>query len=238
MDVARFMVRTNCVVVLNESFNVLINGVSFRIKMTEDSYGPLCILAKDQHGENVNLSSSSDCVSVWSKYNRKEEDDEGHVLEPNPKFYTSGYDDIHISIRDDLEDTLALVDGCSGRSRHNGFVAKDLNSFKKKFKLRNVKEVIGPMGRKLSKLNKRKLGLVTPMVVISSDDPTESFSQPFYFDVLKNNKISTYLSSSKHHNLLKERSEGADSYSARTILCSTLFQILMFDIVTSDFGTT
>lgn len=36
MDVAKFFIHTNCVVVLNDSFNVLINEVSFRIKMTED----------------------------------------------------------------------------------------------------------------------------------------------------------------------------------------------------------
>lgn len=34
MDVARFLVKTICVMVLNESFNVLINGETFRIKMT------------------------------------------------------------------------------------------------------------------------------------------------------------------------------------------------------------
>ena len=43
--VARFMVKTKCAVVLNETFNVLFNFVSFRIKMMEDTHGPLRILA-------------------------------------------------------------------------------------------------------------------------------------------------------------------------------------------------
>lgn len=38
--VARFMVKTKCAVVLNETFNVLFNFVSFRIKMMEDTHAP------------------------------------------------------------------------------------------------------------------------------------------------------------------------------------------------------
>lgn len=38
MDVARFLVRTGCAMVLNETFNIKINEETFRIEMTEDSH--------------------------------------------------------------------------------------------------------------------------------------------------------------------------------------------------------
>lgn len=43
MDIARILVRTTCVNVLNEFFSVCINGVIFRIKLIEDTHGPLRI---------------------------------------------------------------------------------------------------------------------------------------------------------------------------------------------------
>ncbi|KAI5434619.1 hypothetical protein KIW84_021450 [Lathyrus oleraceus] len=41
MDVARLLVRTNCANSINEVIFVNINGVRFRLKLVEDSYGPV-----------------------------------------------------------------------------------------------------------------------------------------------------------------------------------------------------
>lgn len=46
-------------VVLNESFSVMINGDPFRIKMTEDSHGPLRIFSKYQDRKVDDQISSS-----------------------------------------------------------------------------------------------------------------------------------------------------------------------------------
>lgn len=44
MDVARFLVRTNCANSINEVLFVNINGVRFRLKLEEDSYGSVSFL--------------------------------------------------------------------------------------------------------------------------------------------------------------------------------------------------
>lgn len=49
---------------------------------------------------------------------------------------------------------------------------------KKKIKLRSFKDVIRPVGSKSSKTKNRKLGLVSPVAVISSEDRIESFFHP------------------------------------------------------------
>lgn len=64
MDIARILVRTSCTRVLNESFNVNINGVIFRIKMTEDTHGPLRINLF-QKVKKFKVDSSSESESLW-----------------------------------------------------------------------------------------------------------------------------------------------------------------------------
>ncbi|XP_058733771.1 uncharacterized protein LOC131605433 [Vicia villosa] len=59
MDISRFLVRTMCVNVLNESFKVNIDGVSFRIKLTEDTYGPLCLMVNPKSLKVGRADSSS-----------------------------------------------------------------------------------------------------------------------------------------------------------------------------------
>lgn len=46
MDVVGFLVRTRCLIVLNEYFSVNINEEAFRIKMIKDSHAPLRIIVK------------------------------------------------------------------------------------------------------------------------------------------------------------------------------------------------
>lgn len=61
LDIARFLFRTTCANMLNESFNVNFDGIIFRIIMSEDNHGPLCLA--------LNLKSrkegSSDSEKVW-----------------------------------------------------------------------------------------------------------------------------------------------------------------------------
>ena len=41
LDVARVLIRTKCCYILNETFNVDINGSIFSIKTVEDFHGPI-----------------------------------------------------------------------------------------------------------------------------------------------------------------------------------------------------
>lgn len=65
MDVARFMVRTRCLMVINEFLSIEIVGEIFRIKITEDHLAPMRMSMKAmEHVEKVNVSSS-DAMSSW-----------------------------------------------------------------------------------------------------------------------------------------------------------------------------
>lgn len=72
MDLARFIVRTKCAVVLNETFNIPINDVTFRIKMTEDTHGPLCIMANNsvqkKDLQNQSLMSLGTSLTMRAKW--------------------------------------------------------------------------------------------------------------------------------------------------------------------------
>lgn len=62
MDVARILVRTKCFMVLNETFNVKINGNFFNLKVVEDAYGPLRInllLGWQNHPNSSKLETNS-----------------------------------------------------------------------------------------------------------------------------------------------------------------------------------
>lgn len=74
MNVARFMVKTKCALVLNETFNVLVNDVTFRIKMTEDTHCPLRIMAENSIQKKISSSEPESEVS-WSKLNVKNGED-------------------------------------------------------------------------------------------------------------------------------------------------------------------
>ncbi|XP_058749527.1 uncharacterized protein LOC131622508 [Vicia villosa] len=62
MDIARILVKTPCMIALNESFSVCINGTVFKIKISEDSYGPMRInlFQKGKKIEDPSSSSESD----------------------------------------------------------------------------------------------------------------------------------------------------------------------------------
>lgn len=64
MDVARIMIRTFCSSVLKETLNVSINGVIFKILLSEDSFGPLRIpLIQGQNNDKSNSIASSNSES-------------------------------------------------------------------------------------------------------------------------------------------------------------------------------
>lgn len=65
MDVARILVRTKRILVLNEAFNVKINGDVFRLKVIEDSHGPLRVFMS--LGSDLDLESSESyvCSNGW-----------------------------------------------------------------------------------------------------------------------------------------------------------------------------
>lgn len=65
MDVARFLVRTKCSIVLNESFSVQINDEVFRIKMVEDYHAPLRIGVRNKHECSNKSEIDSDSDSSW-----------------------------------------------------------------------------------------------------------------------------------------------------------------------------
>lgn len=71
MDVASVMVRTNIGMLINESFNVNINNVLFRIRMVEDTQG-LSRVARhldEDKGQGSHMSSSNDDegLLVWNE---------------------------------------------------------------------------------------------------------------------------------------------------------------------------
>jgi hypothetical protein len=47
MDVARLLIRTSCQQPVDEFFDVLVNGEKFRLRVIEDSYGPMRIIDPD-----------------------------------------------------------------------------------------------------------------------------------------------------------------------------------------------
>lgn len=65
MDVARFLVRERCMMVRHESFSVKINNDIFRIKMMEDSHGPMRIALKYQEEGKVQSKISLESSSEW-----------------------------------------------------------------------------------------------------------------------------------------------------------------------------
>lgn len=66
MDIARILVRTTCTNVLNESFSVRINGTIFRIKLSEDSHGPIRINLFQKSRRLEGSLSSSDFDFNWN----------------------------------------------------------------------------------------------------------------------------------------------------------------------------
>ncbi|KAI5432555.1 hypothetical protein KIW84_020027 [Lathyrus oleraceus] len=109
MDVARIMVLTNCVVVLNEPFNVLINGVPFRIKMTKYSYGPLRIFSKFKDRFSDDQLSTSESDNARSQYNREED-----VNKDMERLFVNSEKEViacHSSDREEILEIMGLVVG-------------------------------------------------------------------------------------------------------------------------------
>lgn len=69
MDVARFLIRTRCAIMLNETFNIKINEETCRIKMTEDSYDPMRISLKLLGKKKHFSDTTSESDSKWSNQN-------------------------------------------------------------------------------------------------------------------------------------------------------------------------
>ncbi|XP_058748519.1 uncharacterized protein LOC131621485 [Vicia villosa] len=65
MDIARILVKTPCMIALNETFSVCINGTIFKIKLSEDSYGPMRINLFQKAKKIEGPSSSSESDFCW-----------------------------------------------------------------------------------------------------------------------------------------------------------------------------
>ncbi|MCI62952.1 hypothetical protein A2U01_0084209, partial [Trifolium medium] len=50
MDVARLLIQTSCQQVVNEFFDVKVNGEIFHLHVIEDSYGPMRIMVPQSKG--------------------------------------------------------------------------------------------------------------------------------------------------------------------------------------------
>jgi hypothetical protein len=77
MDVARLLIRTSCQNPVNEFFDVLVNGEIFRLRVLEDSYGPMRIIVphtNNTHGGDKEGPSEED-------EEEGEDDDEEEVAE-------------------------------------------------------------------------------------------------------------------------------------------------------------
>lgn len=66
LDIARILFRTTCASVLNESFSLCINGIVFKIKMSEDTHVPLRINLNQSAKKNIFLDYSSDYELNWN----------------------------------------------------------------------------------------------------------------------------------------------------------------------------
>jgi hypothetical protein len=77
MDVARLLIRTSCQNPVNEFFDVMVNGEIFRLRVLEDSYGPMRIIVphtNNTHGGDKEGPSEED-------EEEGEDDDEEEVAE-------------------------------------------------------------------------------------------------------------------------------------------------------------
>ncbi|MCH85843.1 hypothetical protein A2U01_0006695, partial [Trifolium medium] len=73
MDVARLLIRTSCQRVVDEFFDVKVNGEIFHLRVIEDSYGPMRIMLPNSKGTN-----GRDNEKVFSE---EEEEDEAEEEE-------------------------------------------------------------------------------------------------------------------------------------------------------------
>lgn len=67
IDVAILLVKMSCVIVINETLCVCINGKSFGIKMMEDSRTPMCISVKSMGNRKENSFHPSKSDSSWAE---------------------------------------------------------------------------------------------------------------------------------------------------------------------------
>lgn len=58
MDVARFLIRTKCYSLINESLPVLIGGLVVKLRVVEDTQGPLRVSAANVCAEDIDSVSS------------------------------------------------------------------------------------------------------------------------------------------------------------------------------------
>lgn len=80
MGVAKLLVRTRCYMVLNETFIVKIDENLFKLKVMEDTHGPLRISLPDERNSSMEPSSLDTNSDGWQvdeeKCSKSKEDEE------------------------------------------------------------------------------------------------------------------------------------------------------------------
>jgi hypothetical protein len=76
MDVARISIRTSCHQPVDEFFDILVNGETFRLRILEDSYGPMRIILP-----NNNVTNGRDGVDNAGDEEEEDEEEEEEVEE-------------------------------------------------------------------------------------------------------------------------------------------------------------
>lgn len=60
MDVARFLIRTKCCSLINETLSVRICGLVVKLKVVEDTQGPLRVCATNKYAKDIGSVSSGE----------------------------------------------------------------------------------------------------------------------------------------------------------------------------------
>jgi Ran GTPase-activating protein (RanGAP) involved in mRNA processing and transport len=76
MDVARISIRTSCQQPVDEFFDVLVNGETFRLRILEDLYGPMRIIILE-----INDTNGRDGVDNSGDEEEEDEEEEEEVEE-------------------------------------------------------------------------------------------------------------------------------------------------------------
>jgi hypothetical protein len=80
MDVARVMIRSSCQIVVDEFLDVKINGDIFRIRVLEDSYGPMRIPLPQGHRKAGKANSEDEDDEVDEEEEEEEEEEAERLL--------------------------------------------------------------------------------------------------------------------------------------------------------------
>jgi hypothetical protein len=75
MDVARLMIRTSCQIVVDEFFDVKINGEFFHLRILEDSYGPMRIPLPQSQSKSVKVNPEDEDEEEDEEEEEEEEEE-------------------------------------------------------------------------------------------------------------------------------------------------------------------